>query len=148
MKLVPIKKSEYENGRHSLSKYKLLSINKTGVLSFGKGVITYFKLAMPCFVSFLKDSDEDPTEWYVRFSKTETEDSFSLRVGSGRMQVTCKLLAREIVKGLLKKKHPNTPDSELNYNVFVRFKVAEKPIIIDDQEVPDTYALLGGTVVE
>lgn len=148
MNLTPIKKSEYENGRHSLSKYKLLSINKTGVLSFGKGAITHFKLELPCFVSFLKDSDEDPVEWYVRFPKTETEDSFCLREGSGRMQVTCKLLAREIVKDLLKKKHPHTTESELNFDVFVRFKIADKPIIIDEKEVQDTHALLGGTIVE
>ncbi|MCK5134847.1 MAG: hypothetical protein KAR19_03605 [Bacteroidales bacterium] len=147
MKLVSVKKTEQ---LRTASKFKpALSVNgKNGSIAFNKKAIEHFHLKPGYHIDFLKDEEQSPPEWYFKAIQEGNDDTFKLGQGTGRLQFTSKPLAHEIIRCVQKREHPHNDESELNTNIMVRFHLATKPAMDGDQEIPNTYAIMGGKIIE
>ncbi|MFH0757364.1 MAG: hypothetical protein V2B15_08765 [Bacteroidota bacterium] len=148
MKLETVKKSEFPPTRGCTSKPTISLSGKTGIIAINPVGVKHFSLGHGNAVGFCKDVEENPPEWFIILppSAMESPDTFTLRKNSGRLVFTSKPLARKIIRDHLKKKEPNKKDHEIILDKVVHLRIAFEPVKDRDQEIPDTYALLGGTV--
>lgn len=148
MNLSTVKRSDFPAARVGNTKPILSVSGKSGVIAINPAAVSHFKLKNGDSVAFCKDTDSTPPEWYIVLPQgvTPSEDTFLLRKSGTRLQFSSKPLAHSILKDFLRKKDPNKKDHELNLGKYVHFKLAFEPAMNGDQEIPDTYAIMGGVI--
>jgi hypothetical protein len=146
MKLIHIKKSDYDNHRIYL-KIPTVTVNgKNGVISINRSAMEHFKLKTDDHVRFLKDTDEKPPEWYFHPVWQDDDESFRVYESGNVLKFSNKALAQQIIKDLQKKLNPHMDDSVIPVEVSARFRIATKEAMDGDKTIPDCYAMMGGKV--